>query len=278
MNSYTVNGRELCAKIQIVDECNLNCVGCDHFAPVAAENHVSVSDFTKTVMNLRRITENHVREVIIYGGEPLLHEQLAGIIRLTTVILPKAMVTVETNGTLLGSWLADHWPTMTKLNVTFKVTEYEPTHGVLERLINAFPKVKFEQTVMPSLTERSVNFNNVFKTSMFNVNLTRTPSADSTVIRANCYCKVYEPFSICVRANHAYACPLAMCLPIADAEFDVGLYTAAGGVDLDHAVFDDLQKVAVEPIPLCAHCGKLTYGVLWSTSTKSSGEWFSTTP
>ena len=270
---YAVNGREVAAKVQVVDECNLNCVGCDHFAPLAETSHLSVREFSETIVNLRRVTDNHVREVIIYGGEPLLHESLATLLKITATALPDAWLTVETNGILLADWLACNESTATKYGVTFKVTEYAPTAGIVQRLTSSFPTIKFERTVMPSTAEREVNAGG-FKASMFNVNLS-APTRDGVVERSRCYCKAYEPFSICVRRGFAYPCPLAMCLDIADQNFGTDWAKRSGGVELKTASFDDLRAVSEEPILLCKNCGNVELGIPWSVSKKSSGEWFS---
>ena len=41
-----------CLKTQIVDECNLNCKGCDHFAPLAKKWHQPLDDFIKMMKSL----------------------------------------------------------------------------------------------------------------------------------------------------------------------------------------------------------------------------------
>ena len=95
-----------CFKIQIVDECNLNCRGCDHFAPIAKVWHQPVSDYINMIKTLKQTVGNNIKEIELYGGEPLLHEKFYEILLATEVVFPQdVIISVETNGILLDKFL-----------------------------------------------------------------------------------------------------------------------------------------------------------------------------
>jgi len=57
---------------EIVHHCNLNCKGCDHCAPIAEEEFVSVEQIIKDLTLLKSRFFN-IFQLGIMGGEPLLH-------------------------------------------------------------------------------------------------------------------------------------------------------------------------------------------------------------
>ena len=56
----------------LVNHCNLNCKGCDHFAPLAKKWHQPLDDFIKMMKTIKDTVGNHIKEIELYGGESLL--------------------------------------------------------------------------------------------------------------------------------------------------------------------------------------------------------------
>lgn len=88
--------------IPVVNHCNLNCKGCDHFAPLAKEKYPNVEQYEILLKRLKHIL--HDRKVLrfnLMGGEPLLHPQIEDFCRITREIFPESQVCLVTNGLLL---------------------------------------------------------------------------------------------------------------------------------------------------------------------------------
>ena len=93
--------------LMLTNKCNLNCLYCDHFCPVADDYwYISieeVQDFCKIMKDKMP----HLRTVFLFGGEPLLHPQVFEIAQLISEELPKVGVTISTNGTLINDKTVD---------------------------------------------------------------------------------------------------------------------------------------------------------------------------
>ena len=57
-------------ELHIVDHCNLNCVGCSHFSPLAEPYFKDVDEYREEMKDLSKFEIGTIR---IMGGEPLLH-------------------------------------------------------------------------------------------------------------------------------------------------------------------------------------------------------------
>ena len=87
-------------EIQIVDECNLHCKGCNHLACLTKEPwFISLDDFKLTVDLIVKNLSTTIKRLMIVGGEPLLHPQIKEIIQYLDNSVPKNIkVDILTNG------------------------------------------------------------------------------------------------------------------------------------------------------------------------------------
>lgn len=94
----------LTVSFQIIDFCNMNCSGCNHFSPLASfGSMMSACEFKEIAERLSFLCgENiHICKIIIVGGEPLLHPELKQILAITKSVFCNASVDILTNGTLI---------------------------------------------------------------------------------------------------------------------------------------------------------------------------------
>ncbi|MDR0927161.1 MAG: hypothetical protein LBO69_05280, partial [Ignavibacteria bacterium] len=62
--------------VPITAHCNLNCRSCSTFCPVAEPGFTDANALQKDFNRLSALSDGTIREMIIYGGEPLLHNQI----------------------------------------------------------------------------------------------------------------------------------------------------------------------------------------------------------
>lgn len=88
-------------QIHVVDHCNLNCVRCTHFSPIA-DNHFYLNkvDFEKDIKRLSELTNGDVEELQLAGGEPLLHPECHIFPAIVRKYFPNTNIVIITNGTL----------------------------------------------------------------------------------------------------------------------------------------------------------------------------------
>lgn len=261
MGSCTTSAcdRGLAVKCQVVDHCNLNCAWCDHLAPLKDPWCAGVD---QVYTDLRTLTVKWpVREVVVYGGEPLLHPRLSAVVTAARLACPQAELCVETNGLLVPTALADPGFTavLRRTGAQLRITEYPCTQGLVDRVNVAHPGLAHHAPRLPEESPRVKH--------MFRIGLHDRPLDDPTAKRMACYCKAREHDALCLRAGVVYPCPLAMCAPphLPPAP-DVGLRVA-------DASPDDLHRLARCATPLCAWCAEPVYGQPWRPSTARVDEW-----
>ena len=89
--------------VQVCDHCNLRCAGCLHFAPLAPERFLDLGEYERDLRRLAAIEGfgGYFESIVLMGGEPLLHPQVADVVSVTRAILPDENITLCTNGLLL---------------------------------------------------------------------------------------------------------------------------------------------------------------------------------
>jgi len=92
----SIDGR---LEIHLTHDCNLRCVGCNHFSNVTTGGLVDPADF-------RRQLEPWSQRIVpkglsLLGGEPTLNPHLSIIIQLARAMLPSVPLMLVTNGLLL---------------------------------------------------------------------------------------------------------------------------------------------------------------------------------
>ncbi len=119
-------------EIPICYHCNLNCASCDHFAPLAPKYQMPVEIFEKDIKQLKKLTKGRVKEIWFVGGEPLLHNNIETLIKITAVNFPNTAITILTNGLLFEKQKDIFFKTCQDYNVEISITNYIKN----EKLIN----------------------------------------------------------------------------------------------------------------------------------------------
>ena len=252
---------------QIVDHCDLNCAGCDHGAPLATPWCVTPTQLQTDLTVLANTVR--VDDVVLYGGEPLLHSQLPLLMTTVLQVCPHTALFIRTNGVKLKQWLANTAFT-TALRVTsarLQVTEYPCTAGLIEQVNAQYPCLAEPSSRMCEETQTAT------KDKMYRLAL-HTPGdtwRSAAAQRKRCYCLCREVNSIRVRAGKAYPCPVTMCTSIAFNQFlpdapDVGIPVAT-------ATAEQLQTLCTSPSAMCAWCADVEYNVPWAVSKRAASEW-----
>ena len=109
--------------IDIVNHCNLNCIGCGHFSPLATEYFLPVDEFKKDCERLSYLTNGDIERMEIMGGEPLLHPELIEIIRIARQNF-KGEINICTNGILVDKQSPEFFEACRDNDVSIAITIY----------------------------------------------------------------------------------------------------------------------------------------------------------
>lgn len=106
----------------IIDHCNLNCAGCNHYAPIAEKYEYPLDKFEINIKQLSKISE--IKNINIAGGEPLLNKNILEYIKIVRYNFPNTNLEIRTNGLLLDKMNSMFFDTLNKLNCKIRVSFY----------------------------------------------------------------------------------------------------------------------------------------------------------
>ena len=108
----------------LVEHCNLNCKGCDMYAPVSQKEYANVLEFSRDIARLSTIFSDLVDRISLAGGEPLLHPQLLCFMYVARKYFPNSKIQIVTNGILLLKQNKTFWKLCHELNIIIAPTKY----------------------------------------------------------------------------------------------------------------------------------------------------------
>lgn len=108
----------------LVEHCNLNCVGCSVFSPIATPCFVNLKSFEYDMRNLYRLVGDAIGQIHLLGGEPLLHPEVGEFAKLCRSIFTKARIDITTNGLHIFDMPDVFWNILKENNIAIKYTEY----------------------------------------------------------------------------------------------------------------------------------------------------------
>lgn len=245
--------------------CNLNCKGCDHFAPVAEPELLSPEAFARDMAEIHRLyADKEGGEFHLLGGEPTLHPEIVEFMRITRESLPKAKVIVDTNGTLLRRMSESFYEACRQYDVTISVTRY-PIDVDYDELGKWIRKKGISYEYLGSSEGGR---------TLWKFPLDLTGSQDPS-----------EMFRLCRNANtcwtlehgRIYTCSVGANLPVFEARFHRGIkLTDADGVDIYRAKnAEEVAEKLAQPMPACRYCdvARRTYDHPWEVSQREESEW-----
>ncbi len=115
--------KQLRFNVDIVDHCNLNCIGCGHFSPLAKEKFLSVESFQKDCERLHYLTGGNIERLELMGGEPLLHPDIIRIMEIARCNFD-GEINICTNGILVEKQSEEFFESCQQLNIGVAITLY----------------------------------------------------------------------------------------------------------------------------------------------------------
>ena len=121
----------------LVTHCNLNCMYCDHFSPLANEKFYSVGELKKQFERMNLVF--NVQNIGLMGGEPLLHPDIINIVKITRKIFKNSNILIYTNGILLQSKSDIFFKVCSENGIIFHLSMYDIKLDI-KKIIDLFRK------------------------------------------------------------------------------------------------------------------------------------------
>lgn len=224
------------------DYCNLNCRGCTHYSALFEKKLPVYEDQIKDVLKLKSKC-SHIIRFYIMGGEPFLNPNIQRYITGITTALPKTDVWIVTNGLLILSLGEDVLELISKLEIVVSISEYEPTHKIIGKIMERLEKFNVSYDIRPyNRKQKFIKPLSLSDNSMY----------ENTCISNGC---------INIWSGKIARCPSLMYIDKLNQYFGINLPNE-GIMDLDSCPSgEELIEELNKKIPLCKHC--VDYKIDW---------------
>lgn len=251
--------------VHLVDECNLRCKGCDHFAPLAKGGYLEPEVFDKDMKRLGELSGGEVNRIGLMGGEALLHPRICEFFDIARKYFSKTNIQVVTNGLLLNQKKEDFWLSCRKNDIEIVNTKY-PLKLDFEKMRVTAEKygVRFKHFTIEG---------EAVKTSY------KIPLALSEEQNGR------ENFMSCFHANNCtmlksgrmYTCTVAPNIVHFNKYFGKKIpLTEQDSIDIYKAKdMNEILEFLSRPIPFCRFCNVKgrSFGHSWARSEQDISEW-----
>ena len=250
----------------VVDHCNLNCVCCSTYSPIAKERFADISQFGDDLRLLKSIVGDSVLRLHLLGGEPLLHPEIEGFLVVAREIFSSARIDVTSNGVLVSKMPDSFWEVMKQCDIDLKYTRYP-----INLDYGAMVKRARERGVLAYSAGDEIR---CFRRIPLN------PRGTSNVHQTYLRC----PYIDCpqLREGRLYRCPTSAYSDILNDAMAASEHiarfklNAADYLELHESLSaQDVFGFLSRPIPFCQYCdmGKVDNAVPWGHSSREITEW-----
>lgn len=250
--------------VDLVDHCNLNCRGCDHFAPVAKKYEIPVDVVIRDLKRMQELLPERIQKIWLTGGEPLLHPHISKIIQATREIFPEHFIAVLTNGTLLTRQNTSFWQICHNSNVQIQVTKYpiQFDYNEAEKIAQQH-RVKYVYYAGGTATK-----------TLYHIPLDVHGKQDPVDNFLHCS---HAQECTMLKNGKLYPCTVAPSLSIFNKAFDYHIpLTELDGINIFKVKNgDEIMEKLSRPMSVCRFCNikGRTEGHPWETSKKNIEEW-----
>ena len=248
-------------EVHLADHCNLNCVGCNHFSPLAESSYVSIETFKRDFERMGELFSHKCGRIHLLGGEPLLNPNIIELMKIARENFPEGEINIFTNGILLPQQDESFWRACHDNNINIAMTHYP---------------IKLDVDKIRALADR---FNVVFRCSfadktMFKESLDLSGSGNAIKNFAKC-----GKGNGCIFLDNGklYTCTLISNLKFFNKAFNQNIpVTEADYIDIYSDITPDeiFLKLATH-VPVCSYCNidGFQYGIKWHVSKREMSEW-----
>lgn len=255
-----------CIMAHLTDHCNLSCVRCSHFSPLAQkEFYVDAAEFEKDCRRLTELTGGDIDEFQLSGGEPLLHPEAAKFPYIVRKYLKDTQIIIITNAIKLKSMPEEFFRSCRDNKVNVWISQYPlqlPYEDLRRELEDKGISVTFGNTGNSKDKPKE----------MWGLPLKLAGGLDSQENFDACLCMQYI-----IRHGRLYPCANSAYIDLFNNYFNKKLPgPEINGVDIYSVKnLQELCEAISKPIALCEYCDACNRmpPIPWCASHKTIEEW-----
>lgn len=240
----------------LTNHCNLNCKGCAHFAPIAEPWFANINEYKNDMEELS--SKVVVDELILFGGEPLLHPNISEFLVESRNMLPNAKISVLTNGLLVLERISELKDVFVQNDIWLDITCYpiDVKYQFMLKLLKAFGvKYRVYNDLEPIKTLRKHTLSYEKKENSWD-------------------CLMIKSKSVQLKNGKLYICPLQAYIDIFNKFFNEDFAVDDECIlDLYKATDEEIVNMYFHKNSFCEYCREPIEKNKYSTSKKEKSEW-----
>ena len=253
-------------EVHLAEHCNLNCISCSHYSPLAKPIFLNLQEFEGNMNELKaRKAWLLFPELHLLGGEPLLHPDIIAVIRIVRKCFPVSHTKIKiiTNGLFLKSMPDSFWEACQKYSIEIGISVY-PIKTDYEAIMNLCRERQIKHEIYG---------NHKRQTSFEQFKLSKVKEGDWKTYWHNYY-HCFVPYCLQLVGDKIFPC--------AQCAYVVHLNEALG-YKFKHSNSDYLPIYKLSKIrlilfrlhakPFCAYCLLPRPKVNWKLSERKAEEW-----
>lgn len=255
-------------EVNIADHCNLNCQSCNHFSPLAKETFLNLDIMKSDLQRIYNLYGKSIGNVMLLGGEPLLHPQINDVLKIARGSLPEVSVALVTNGILLPKMDKEFWNLMRDLQISLNVTVY-PIHFNYEK----YEAKAQEYGIKNNFDHASLKGRKEVVKTTYVMPIRDSATFSPYQMYAKC---AHANFCVALREGRLYNCSFAANVHHYNAYFQKHIPANEDvSIDIYNSKRADIDEFLKMPNQMCAHCDicGYKYDIPWAVSIKEAHEW-----
>jgi hypothetical protein len=227
-------------EFEVTHHCNLKCKGCTHFAPLSEVKYGNLEEFIRDLTRVHELID-HIGEIRLLGGEPLLNDELYRFVEEARGIYPDSVLSVVTNGIKLAGISDRLKETMKRTQAQFSITLYPPVKT-------------FVKNVADELTKEGIPC--IYGHDALSFTSQLRLEGDSNAERAELTCMEAEFHTI--EGGRISKCSITMKMPVFKKHYGLDIDFPDDTLDLydESLTAEKLFAFLSGPVGLCSYCGK----------------------
>lgn len=248
----------------VTDWCNLNCVGCTHYSPLAKKEFADKEVLKKSIETLGEKCATGIDSAYLIGGETLLYPHIKEIMPTLRKSFPTQTLYIFTNGLPLPKMDDEFWEIARDQKFTIALTRYP---------------VKFDYDAVIELCKKQGVKVEVFgdrslENSFFRFALDPTKSQNGKMAHFKCY----NRGCISVIGNKIYPCSISGCISNLNKAHGTNFTHEKGDFIFVDEVknVNDIKRLRDKAVPFCGYCIVPPSEVKYGPSKRALSEWVDT--
>lgn len=243
-------------EIHLSEHCNLNCIGCTHYSPLAEHSFCDCDQLDVNLQKLSKI-QDQFETILLLGGEPLLNPDAVRVFAIARKHFKTVNLKVVTNGVpLLRKLPEDFWQACRDYKVSICFTEY-PINVDYAELKN----LCWRNGVRTEIFHQPAWF------KLFRLNIKKTGNKLHYYICSGSLC-------LNLLGNKLFSCPQSAYVEYLNKAFGYDFKHSKGDyITVDNISRFRFRRFLLTPRPFCSYCVFPRPQVDWRCSERKASEW-----